>query len=75
MSTAGLPGFNLDALDHEEEPLWAPSAPDETEEDGSDTEALYAVLNLPKDCSEEDINRSYKRLAGTSRFSSISPES
>lgn len=59
--------MNLDSVDNEEEPLWVPSAPEDHEADATDTEALYAVLNLPKDASEEDIGRSYKRLAGKLR--------
>lgn len=64
MSTSGFPGLNSDSPDVDEEPFWTSAAPEEQEEDGTDTEALYAVLNLPKDCSEEDIQKSYKRLAG-----------
>ncbi|ORY73064.1 hypothetical protein BCR35DRAFT_293884 [Leucosporidium creatinivorum] len=63
MSTSGFPGLNSDSPDVDEEPFWTSAAPEEHEEDATDTEALYAVLNLPKDCSEEDIQKSYKRLA------------
>jgi hypothetical protein len=66
MSTFDDPLFahnNAPSVDHDEEPLWSSATLDEPEEEGADNEALYAVLNLPKDCSEEDIQKSYKRLA------------
>lgn len=66
MSTSAFPGLNSDSPDVDEEPFWTSAVPEEHEEDATDTEALYAVLNLPKDCSEEDIQKSYKRLAGES---------
>lgn len=49
----------------DDEPLWS-SQPDQDPASEADTahDHLYAVLNLPRDCSEEDIQRSYKRLAG-----------
>lgn len=52
-----------------EEPLW--TTPDVAEErtDNAGRDELYAVLNLPRDCSPEDIQRSYKRLASTFDYS------
>lgn len=63
-SASKLPGLDHDSLDVDEEPLWSNAPPEETEGEGTDTEALYATLNLAKDCSQEDIGKSYKRLAG-----------
>lgn len=37
-------------------------ADDEADEDHTD---LYAVLNVPRDCSEEDVQRAYRSLAKT----------
>lgn len=73
MSTTAFPGLNADSPDVDEEPFWTSAVPEEHEEDATDTEALYAVLNLPKDCSEEDIQKSYKRLAGELGFSTRLP--
>lgn len=45
----------------QEEPLFASAQP--TEPDRDDTDALFAVLNLDRDCTADDIKREYKRLA------------
>lgn len=37
---------------------------DEHDPTANESDKLYAILNLPKDCSQDDIAKSYKRLAG-----------
>jgi hypothetical protein len=62
-STAYRPHTEQD--NDQSEPLFTRDI-DEDPMTGSDAshEALYAVLNLPKDCSNDDIAKAYKRLAG-----------
>lgn len=45
-------------LDQEEDFEDRPSAAN------APTDSLYSILNLDKDCTEEEIQKSYKRLAG-----------
>lgn len=63
MSSATL-GKNADNED-DQEPLWSSHTSNLAEGDADENhEALYALLNVPKSCKEEDIIRKYKQLAG-----------
>lgn len=48
---------------NEEEPLWSSEPADEEHREEVSRDELYAVLNLPRECSEADIHKQYKRLA------------
>ncbi|SCV69184.1 BQ2448_2204 [Microbotryum intermedium] len=56
--------FTRPEHDPQEEPVWStqPNS-DERGDEANDAEALYAVLNLPKQCTDEEIQKQYKRLA------------
>lgn len=55
----------LEPEEDESEPLWTQgNDEDDHDEAGSSADSLYAILNLDKSCSQEDIQRAYKRLAG-----------
>lgn len=54
----------------QQEPLFGSPANDDREDyeenprAGPIPDSLYSILNLSKDCTEEEIQKSYKRLAG-----------
>ena len=52
-------GSHEGRLDQEEDFEDRPSA-------NPPTDSLYSILNLDKDCTEDEIQKSYKRLAGQS---------
>ncbi|KDE04263.1 hypothetical protein MVLG_05291 [Microbotryum lychnidis-dioicae p1A1 Lamole] len=56
--------FTRPEHDRPEEPVWS-TVPDSDEraDEAHDAEALYAVLNLPKQSTDEHIQKQYKRLA------------
>lgn len=67
MSTDSFPASWPQATpdDDQSEPLFVGNTGEDPENDSDPShEALYAVLNLPKDCSDDDIAKAYKRLAG-----------
>lgn len=58
--SSSIPGF---PAQEEEEPLF-PKASDESEEVETEQEELYAVLNVEKTASINEIRQSFRELAG-----------
>lgn len=60
----GIPGQEEEEDDRE--PMFGNQSDQDDQDDPQQAgdESLYAILNLARDCSQEDIQKAYKRLAG-----------
>lgn len=61
--SSGFDGNASAGPSHEEEPLWSSEPAEEDHREEVTHDELYAILNLPRECSEGDVHKAYKRLA------------
>lgn len=61
---------SLEVPPEEDEPIWSSAVPAEDSTTDPSRDAYYSILNLARDASADDIQKSYKRLAGSCSFMS-----